>query len=219
MNKCSDISLYSNYNNSHPKGKIELRLYNHDQESSVVELIDENGKQSIFSMANEQLIIKDLNYGKYSIKISDQYNLCKIYNQNSISKDFYDLEILDSFEKYQAFYQEKHQNLLKIDKAFLNRYDNMISKKILFMSPNHKNGVLINIFPLDACYDILDQNKNIVVQDCGYGFIDLEMGKYLVRGYKNGYIEKTVEFFHNSKKDLVDLFLQQETDEFFDKGF
>lgn len=212
INNNNSILIKSNHNIQHRKGEIYCSIYNSDPESIRAELTDSQNNTTYHTIENNQLSIKNLSFGKYTLKILDDHNTANLYNNLQIDDGVYNLNILDSFEKEQNLSQELNSHKYSISTNRLNQYQNHLSKKILFSSPNYKNGVLVNICPLDACFQVLDNDNNIVLEDCGHQIIDIPKGRYLIKVFKEGYMEKYQEFFHNNKKDLATVVLNKEAD-------
>ena len=99
-------------------------------------------------------------------------------------------------------------DIYNIDSSLLNVY-NKPPNKLLFSDPEYKNGVLMNISPLDSCYNIVGEKINIT--DCGYKIIkDLPHGKYSIRIFKDGYKTQKLDLFYNTNKELVTTILERQ---------
>tara|TARA_B100002019_G_scaffold135241_1_gene116569 strand:- start:7200 stop:9134 length:1935 start_codon:yes stop_codon:yes gene_type:complete len=210
INTYSDISVESNYNILNKHGEIYCSVYNIDPDSCRAELIDSNNKKTLHNISNNQLSIKNLVSGDYKLRILDDYNIAKNYNNNEIDSDYYNLKIAQSFDEEQKLCKIINAQKYDINANLLNKYDHHLSKKILFTSPKYQNGVLINVCPLDSCYKIKDAHGKIILKDCGYKIISLDFGHYFIDFFKEGYITKSQEFFHNNKKTLVTTILDKE---------
>ena len=200
--KCVD------YHSNQKFGEILLYVYNADKASLKAELIDINNNVEHFDIKDNRLNIKNLVNGKYKIKIYDAYNVAHYYNNQEV-KLYYDIHISGSFEEEQEICKNLAVNQYGINPELLNVYSN-IPRKLLFSSPEFKNGVLINISPCDACFVITDDlgnNKDY----CGYQTIqDLDSGKYLIKVFKEGYQDQIKEFFISTEKSLVTVNLNKD---------
>jgi hypothetical protein len=213
INNNNDIKIKSFHNINQKHGEIYGLIYNIDTESARCEIIDENNNITTYKIHNNELYIKNLLSGKYRIKVLDDYNIAKTYNNQIVKDDYYIVDIVGSFEEEQILCQNINSQQYNIDKNLLNQYDKHLSNKILYTSPNYKNGVLINICPLDACYHITDANGDTVMEDCGYKIIDLKSGHYFIQIFKDGYISESKEFFHTKNKSIVTALLNKEINE------
>jgi len=209
INNNSGIKIFSKYNLGKKYGEINCSVYNIDHDTAKVLLIDENNNEKYYDIIDNQLNIKNLTGGDYKLKISDDYNTAVNYNNTDIAGDFYRIKIVKSFEEEQVSYKAMNMKIYGIDDNLLNTYDNSLSKKILFMSPNCRNGVLLNICPLDACFRVFNEDNDLVLEDCGHKMIDLDKGKYIFEIFKDGYISSKRELFHNSQKSIVTASLRK----------
>lgn len=212
INSTNGIKIKSYHNIQAKYGEIYCLLYNIDPQSARAELIDYNNNITEYKISNNELHIKNLLGGQYKLKILDDYNIAKSFNKIMLTEDYYTLDIVCSFEEEQILCQNLNSQQYNIDKNLLNKYDQHLSNKILYTSPNYKNGVLINICPLDSCYKITDIDGDIVVEDCGYKIINLKFGHYFIDIFKDGYVSASKEFFHTKNKTLVTALLNKEID-------
>lgn len=190
-------------------GSIRCYVVNADKASLEAKLINEHNESCIYSFNNKnQLTISNLTYGTYKLRISDANSVAYNYNQKNITDDFYHINILDSFESERNQSMILSSNTYNIDRSLLNVY-NHPPNKLLFSAPEYKNGVLMNISPIDACFEIIGDNINI--KDCGYKIIDtLPFGKYDIKIFKEGYKTQNINLFYNTRKELVTVILDKE---------
>lgn len=190
-------------------GSIICNVSNGDKNSLVATLINENNDIHEYSFNNNYILnIDNLKYGQYQLIIKDKYSTASIYNGISITNDYYIVNILDSCDTERDITSIQSARIFNIDPKLLNLY-NYRPNKLLFHDPEFKNGVLMNISPLDACYEIIGDNINI--KDCGYKVLDnLPYGKYTITIFKDGYKTHKTKLFYNSKKDLVTAILQKD---------
>ena len=161
-----------------------------------------------FNIENNVLNIKNLINGNYKIKIYDDYNVAHYYNNQEV-ESYYDIHISESFEEEQQICKNLAVDTYGIDPELLNVY-NEPPRKLLFGSPEFKNGVLINISPFDACFTITDDSGD-QKDYCGYQIIqDLENGKYIIKVFKEGYQDQIKEFFISTEKSLVTVNLNKD---------
>lgn len=190
-------------------GSISCVASNADKNSLKALLVNEYDEHYEYSFDNKYTLnIPNIRHGKYKLKIQDQFNIAQIYNNTTINGEYFDIEILDSYETERNKSSIQSSKAFNIDSSYLNVY-NCPPNKLLFPSPDFQNGVLMNISPLDACYKIIGPNTNI--EDCGYKILsNLPYGKYKITVFKNNYITQTVDLFYNSHKDLVTIVLTKE---------
>jgi len=212
INNHDNIQIKSFHKIKEKHGEIYCLIRHIDPESARCEIIDPNNNITKYKINNNELYIKNLLGGKYRLKILDDYNIAKSYNHEILKDDYYIVDIVGSFEEEQVLCQNLNSEQYNIDKNLLNKYDQHLSNKILYTSPNYKNGVLINICPLDACYHITDSNGDTVIEDCGYKILDLKFGHYYINIFKDGYVSEDKEFFHTQNKTLVTALLNKEID-------
>lgn len=192
-------------------GSIICNVVNGDKHSLRATLIDEYGNEENFSFDSKYLLtINNLKYGKYKLLIQDNYSTAHLYNNENITNDYFVINILDSYETERTVASLQSANIFNLDPKLLNNY-NYRPNKLLFSDPEFKNGVLMNISPLDACYTIT--SDNISIEDCGYKIInDLPYGKYNIKIFKEGYKTRTVKLFYNNIKELVTIILEKAID-------
>lgn len=200
--KCVD------YHSNQKFGEIHAYVYNSDKKSLKAELVDSNNNIEYFNIENNVLNIKNLINGNYKIKIYDDYNVAHYYNNQEV-ESYYDIHISESFEEEQQICKNLAVDTYGIDPELLNVY-NEPPRKLLFGSPEFKNGVLINISPFDACFTITDDSGD-QKDYCGYQIIqDLENGKYIIKVFKEGYQDQIKEFFISTEKSLVTVNLNKD---------
>lgn len=189
-------------------GEISLYVSGGDSNSLQVELIDSNNRVSYHHVKDHYVNITNLSHGDYKIKVFDKFNTAAEYNRTILDSSHYHVKIMQSFQEEQAHAQIEISNKYNIPSAFLNKYDSSPSK-LLFTSPEFENGVLINISPSEACFEIVDIDGKRV-DGCGYSVMDLDYGKYTITVFYDGYKTQTKDFFINSAKDLVTVLLEKE---------
>jgi hypothetical protein len=177
-------------------------------DSLQVELVDSHHNASYHHIKNHYVNISNLSYGDYKIKVFDKFNTATEYNRTIIDDLHYPVKIMQSFQEEQAHAQLEISNKYNISHTLLNKYDSTPSK-LLFTSPEFENGVLINISPSEAYFEIVDADGN-KVDGCGYSVVDLDYGKYTITAFHDGYKTQTKDFFVNSSKDLVTVLLEKE---------
>lgn len=192
-------------------GSIICNVSNADKATLSAQLTNEHGDITEYSFNNKYtLSINNLIYGKYKLKVSDCHSIASIFNSQNIANDHYDIVILDSHETEREQASIQSANIFGLDQKLLNQYNNR-PNRLLFSDPEFKNGVLMNISPLDCCYTIIGNNINI--QDCGYKIIkDLPHGKYNIKIFKDGFITQDIKLFYNTNKDLITAILQKDLD-------
>lgn len=190
------------------KGEISGYVSGGDKDSIRIELLDSNNQITYHNIHDHHIHIKDLRYGSYKLKILDDHNVCEDINGQIINDGFYNIDIHSSFEEEQVVSQQLNINKYHIPSHMLNNYNN-IPNKLLFTSPEFKNGVLINISPSEACFEIREDGK-LIIQDCGYQTVDLDYGKYNITVFYDDYITTNKDFFINGDKDLVTVLLERE---------
>lgn len=189
-------------------GSITCYVSNGDQASLKAILSNQNNDILEIPFNNKNYInIENLTYGNYSLVIKDKFNTASIYNNKHIENTKFIFEILSSFENEREISALHSAQIFGINSSYLNRYDNL-PNKLLFTSTDFKNGVLINISPMDACYNII--GDNIDIQDCGVKVLDLPYGKYSITLFKIGYKTTKIDFLYNSPKDLVTTILEKD---------
>jgi len=194
-------------------GEIYLYVAGGDKNSLKAELIDKDDNKSYYDIKDNYLRINDLTHGDYKIKVYDRYIYAIEYNKTNINSEYYAFTILKSFKEEQQYSQAMMSKTYDIPIESLNTYDKTPSK-LLFTSPEFTNGVLINISPSEACYEIIDDDGN-KIDGCGYGIVELDYGKYSIESWHEGYLSKKQEFFINKSKDLVTIILEKEPNGFY----
>jgi hypothetical protein len=206
--ECILQSLTTKSNNR--LGSIICYVSNGDKNSLRAILINENEDKEEYNFNNTYtLTINNLRYGKYKLIVQDKNGIATTFNNQAINEDYFIVKILDSdnIEREESSIQSAQS--FNLDPKILNVY-NYRPNKLLFYDPEFKNGVLMNISPLDACYEIV--GKDINIQDCGYKILEnLPHGKYSIKIFKDGYKTENVKLFFNTKKDLVTAILQKES--------
>jgi hypothetical protein len=189
-------------------GSITCYVSNAHKESLKAILTTENDDVFEIEFNNKNYInIDKLKYGNYNLIIKDKFNTASIYNNQYLSNKTFSFNILSSFENERDLSAQYSAQNFSIDPHYLNRYDNL-PNKLLFTSTDFKNGVLINISPIDTCYSII--GNNIEINDCGVKVVDLPYGKYSIKLDRTGYKSTTIDFIYNSPKDLVTVILEKE---------
>ena len=209
LNQKNDLKIQCLTTKSNNKlGEISLYVSGGHTDSLQVELVDSRHNASYHHVKNHYVNISNLPYGDYKIKVFDKFNTAQEYNRSIIDGTHYDLTIMKSFQEEQAHSQSEISNKYNIPHSLLNRY-NSTPSKLLFTSPEFENGVLINISPSEACFEIVDTDGS-EVNACGYSVVDLDYGKYTITAFHDGYKTQTKDFFINSSKDLVTVLLEKE---------
>jgi hypothetical protein len=212
INKHKNLTTQSLTTKSNNRlGSITCHVSNADKSSLIAILTNEFGDTRTLNFNDKyHLTINNLMYGKYILKIKDNNSSALIYNNEFINTDSFDIEILDSSEKERELSMIQSASTFDIDASLLNVY-NKPPNRLLFSDPEFKNGVLLNINPIDACYKIIGQNYTL--DDCGYKIIkDLGYGKYSVEIFKKGYVTQNIEFFYNTTKETVTVILDKDKD-------
>lgn len=213
LNQNNDLKIQCLTTKSNNKlGEISLYVSGGHTDSLQVELVDSRHNASYHHVKNHYVNINNLPYGDYKIKVFDKFNTAQEYNRSIIDGTYYDLTIMKSFQEEQAHSQSEMSNKYNIPHSLLNKY-NSTPSKLLFTSPEFENGVLINISPSEACFEIVDTDGS-EINSCGYSVMDLDYGKYTITAFHDGYKTQTKDFFINSPKDLVTVLLEKE-----DHGF
>lgn len=212
INKHKNLSTQSLTTKSNYRlGSITCHVSNADKNSLIATLTNELEDTETFSFDNKyHLTMNNLRYGKYILRIKDNNSNASIYNNEFINSDTFEIDILDSCEKERELSMMQSASLFNIDQCLLNVY-NKPPKRLLFSDPEFKNGVLLNISPIDSCFKITGQNYNL--EDCGYKIIkDLDHGKYNMEIFKKGYVTQKIEFFYNTTKETVTVILDKDKD-------
>jgi uncharacterized protein (DUF2141 family) len=206
--ECILQSLTTKSNNR--LGSIICYVSNGDKNSLRAILINENEDKEEYNFNNTYtLTINNLRYGKYKLIVQDKNGIATTFNNQTLNEDYFIVKILDSDNTEREESSIQSAQSFNLDPKILNVY-NYRPNKLLFYDPEFKNGVLMNISPLDACYEIVGQDINI--QDCGYKILEnLPHGKYSIKIFKDGYKTENVKLFFNTKKDLVTAILQKES--------
>lgn len=191
-------------------GSIICNASNGDKNSLSAILINEYNDTKEYSFNNKYtLTINNLKYGQYKLIIKDNYSTASIFNNKIIQQEYFTINILDSDEEERNIASIQSANTFNLDPSILNTYDNR-PNKLLFSDPEFKNGVLMNISPLDCCYHITGNNTDIM--DCGYKILhNLSHGKYSIKIFKDGYKSQTFKLFYNTNKELVTVILEKDS--------
>jgi hypothetical protein len=197
--------LTTKYNNK--MGELHCLIHGGDKQTLKLDILYSDGNVDTYDIDNNSIILKNLTHGTYRIKVYDKYNIAHEYNR-IYTGEYYEFDIMSSFDEEQENCKIAAISKYNLDPSFLNRYDQTPSK-LLFTSPEFKNGVLINISPSESCYDIIDDEGN-VIEDCGYKVINLEYGKYKIYAQHEGHESVEKVFFVNSPKELVTIVLEKE---------
>lgn len=196
-------------------GKINCKILSSDLKNINIILKDSEGNERIWNSkhmsSDGTLYIDNLKSGYYFLKIKDAINTCMIYNDKELENtDEYVVEIASNFDRQQEILKPNLASKYNIPKNLLN-HKKPPPKPLIFLSPEFKNGVLINISPSDACFKITGDNKDFKdIDSCGKQVMDLDIGKYNIDVFCDGYISKNIDFFVNQQaKEIVSINLDR----------
>lgn len=196
-------------------GEINCKILASDIQNINIILKDSDGFETILNSSNissdGKFHINKLKSGYYFLKIKDSINTCSIYNNKRLDNtDEFVVEVASDFNRQQEILKPNLALKYNISEKVLN-YRKSPPKPLIFLSPEFKNGVLINISPSNACFKITNSNKDFKdIESCGKQIMDLDIGQYNINVFQDGYLSKSIEFFVNQQsKEIVSVNLDR----------